>query len=64
MNIRQLAATYIIASISFTGVLNGQPGHSISVTVDGAPQQTPRLANNVEPRQIVREGLVPTNGAR
>ncbi len=64
MNIRHLAATYIIAFISLAGVLNGQPGHSISVTVDGAPHSGIRLAYHVGAQQYVRDSLVADNGGR
>jgi thiol-disulfide isomerase/thioredoxin len=64
MNIRHLAATYIIAFISFAGVLNGQPGHSISVTVDGAPHSSLRLAYHVGAQQYVRDSLVTDSGGR
>jgi thiol-disulfide isomerase/thioredoxin len=64
MKIRNLTATYIIAFLSFTGLLNGQPGHSISVTVDGAPQATVRLAYHVGNQQYVRDSLVADNEGR
>lgn len=64
MNIRHTAATFIIAFLSFSGFVNGQPGHSISVTVDGAPQATVRLAYHVGAQQYVRDSLVTDSGGR
>jgi len=64
MNIRHTAASLIIAFFSFSGFLNGQPGHSISVTVDGAPEATVRLAYHVGSQQYVRDSLVADSNGR
>ncbi len=62
MNFRHAAVVYIIAFFSLSGLLNGQPGHSISVRVDGAPQSTVRLAYHVGNQQYVRDSLVTDSG--
>ena len=64
MNIKHAAVAFIIAFLSFSGFLNGQPGHSISVTVDGSPQATVRLAYHVGNQQYVRDSLVTDSDGR
>ncbi len=64
MNIRHTAAYLVIALLSFPEFLNGQPGHSISVTVNGAPEATVRLAYHVGSQQYVRDSLVADSNGR
>ncbi|MDF1559224.1 MAG: thioredoxin-like domain-containing protein [Bacteroidales bacterium] len=64
MNIRHTAAYLIISFLSLSGFMNGQPGHSISVTVDGASKATVRLAYHVGSQQYVRDSLVADSNGR
>jgi thiol-disulfide isomerase/thioredoxin len=64
MNIRHTAAYLIISFLSLSGFMNGQPGHSISVTVDGASEATVRLAYHVGSQQYVRDSLVADSNGR
>lgn len=64
MNIRFSAVTLFVVFITSSGFLNGQPGHSITVTVDGTTEATIRLAYHVGNQQYVRDSLVADNDGR